>query len=379
MKKNWIERFTGLTLAINPVFTLVGLIYLSARRTRGLIAKIKSDKANLYFWLFLAVSGIISIVFSINKSVAISSYFIPFVFIWLYILGRWVIQDPETFVQDLIRGVMILSIIAIIAKIFNLELSIGQVRILDKFGPRERGEILYVADNSLGLLFQVGVVGALGSLLIYWKEKKYVIENVITFIVSICGLIISASRGAMVGTLVAVLYLVVRYSFKALLGAGSIVGILAYFSRHRFFSAFDVKAHSVRIKIWLSSLEIIKDHPFFGVGPGNFGQIYDKYKPASLTKEVTCAHSNYLNIFIGWGIIGGLLFWGWQLFIFIRAALKGLTPLQRVIIAILISFYVHVMVNELFAAYSGFLLGLVDHPSFGKQENFSQQETFKRS
>ena len=88
---------------------------------------------------------------------------------------------------------------------------------------------------------------------------------------------------------------------------------------------------------------------------------------------VTCPHSNYLSIFIGWGLIGGLLFWGWQLFVLVRAIIRGLTPLQRVIIAILISFYVHTTINDLFAAYSGFLLGLIDHQSF-KKENWKNEE-----
>lgn len=86
--KNRAERFTGFTMAIHPVFNLVGIILLSVKKNQ-LIKKIKTDRISLYFWLSLAVSGIISIIVSFDKPLAIVSYLVPFVFIFLYILGRW--------------------------------------------------------------------------------------------------------------------------------------------------------------------------------------------------------------------------------------------------------------------------------------------------
>lgn len=363
-KSSRMERFTGLTLLINPLFTLVGTIYLSIFKTRGLLKKIKSDRLNLYFWLFLAISSIISVIFAINKSVALPTSLVPFLFIWLYILGRWVIQNPASFIQDLIRGAALLSLIAVVARIFNLNLSIGEFRLLSKFHSGGRGEILYIADNGLGLLFQAGLVGAFGSLVIYWKEKRYIIENLIAFLLCTFGLVISGSRGAMVSSLVAIFFL---SGFIPIIGAGLVSVLLYVFSGERFLSAFRLEEHMTRINIWKSCLKIIRDYPLFGVGPGNFGAVYERYKPEvfiARNLNVTCAHSNFLTVFIGWGLVGGLLFWGWQFFIILRNMIKGITPLQRVIIAILISFYAHTAINDLFAAYSGFLLGLVEHEAF---------------
>lgn len=370
MKKNWVERFTGLTLAINPIFTLFGVICLSLRSKKGLWTKIKEDRISLTFWVLLALSGVISVIFSVDKPDAIANYFLPFAFIWLYILGRWFIKDPETFIQNLIRGVAVLALIAVLAKTFNWSLSIGQIRILGRFAARGRGEILYIADNGLGLLFQAGIVGGIASILGYWQEKKYFLENLVAVLLCSGGLIISASRGAMMGVLVGLAFLIVKYWIAAVIGGLFVGGLLIVGQRFR--SIFKLDNHSVRLQIWQSSLKIIKDYPLFGVGPGNFGEIYAKYQPDSLKGNVTCAHSNYLNIFIGWGIIGGILFWGWHLFIFGRAIFKGLTPLQRIIMAILISYFAHVTINELFAAYSGFLLGLLDHPSFQKSQQVKE-------
>ena len=364
MKKNYVERFIGFTLAINPIFVFLGIIYLSAKRTKGIFCKLKSDKINVYLWLLLSISGLISIIFSINKTVAISSYLIPFAFIWLYILGRWTIQNPETFIRDMLRGVGFLSSITIIAKILELNIKIGSVILLSGFDRFGRGQILYIGDNGLGLLVQVGVVGAFCSAILNKTKKKYLIENIIIFILSIMALLITKSRGAMMGALGAIFYFVFSYNMYMIFGAISLTGVLAYFSKGRFMSIFDLSNHKTRLRIWRASLQIVKDNFWFGVGPGNFGQIIDKYKPIDANNHWTVAHSNYLNIFIGWGVVGGLLFWGWHLSVFIKTLIKGISPLQKVIIAILISFYLHIAVNDLFAAYSGFLLGLLEHPKF---------------
>ena len=371
-KSNRMERFTGLTLGINPLFTLFATIYLSLFKTRGLLKKIKTDRTNLCFWLSLAISGLISVILSVDQTVALANYFIPFLFIWLYILGRWVIKDPVCFIQELIRGVAFLSLIAIIAKFFSIDCSIGSFRLLSKFTNGGRGEILYIADNGLGLFFQAGLVGAFGSLIIYWKEKRHLVENLVAFFLCAFGLVITGSRGAMVGSLLAIIFLVIiKIRIIPLIGAGILSLILYFFSGERFVSAFQFKEHMTRINIWKSCLKIIKDYPLFGVGPGIFGAVYERYKPDIFLAQnlnVTCAHSNYLTIFIGWGLVGGLIFWGWQLTVFIRTTIKGLTPFQRVIIAILISFYAHIAINDLFAAYSGFLLGLIEHESFQKSQ-----------
>ncbi len=369
MDKRRMERFTGLTLGINPLFTLVGLIYMTFAKTKGIFGKIRSDKVNLWFWGLLAISGVISIIVAVHLPTAIGSFLIPFIFIWLYILGRWCIDFPDIFFQDFLRGVGFLALIATLAKIFGWEWSVGNIRILGKFAHSwQRGEIFYIADNSLGLIFQAGIIGAFGSIGLYWREKKYIIENLIIFILSCCGLLISGSRGAMVGVFIGFLFLVLQYAILGVLGIGSMAGLFAFFSSQRFKNVFNMQSHSVRLKIWESSIRIIKEHPWFGVGPGNFGQVIDRYRVESLKGSITCAHSNYLNIIIGWGIIGGVIFWGWHIFVLVRAILRGLSPLQRIIMAIFISYLAHVAINDLFTAYAGFFMGMIDHPIFMQSE-----------
>jgi len=67
---------------------------------------------------------------------------------------------------------------------------------------------------------------------------------------------------------------------------------------------------SSRLFIWQKSLEIIKDHPIFGVGQGNFETVYALYLDPSQneTKTRPHAHNDFLNFAAVLGIPGALIF-----------------------------------------------------------------------
>ncbi len=62
-----------------------------------------------------------------------------------------------------------------------------------------------------------------------------------------------------------------------------------------------------RIMIWQSSAKMISDHPFFGIGPGNFQTTYLAYQhyfPPYLEWAVPHPHNLYLAFWLQTGIIG---------------------------------------------------------------------------
>ncbi|MFW6022935.1 MAG: O-antigen ligase family protein [Halanaerobiaceae bacterium] len=353
------ERFFGLTLNINPIFNLIGIIVISIKR-RNRFKKIYSDSINIYFWLALAVSGIVSIIISYNKPLALLSFFVPFLFVWFYVMGRWYIDNPVRFLEDVIKGTAILGLLAIFFYITKIDLVINDVVLIK--GTDNRGFILGIGDNGLGVLLQVGVIGALGMLVIETKRKK-ILENIIYFILSIGGLVISNSRGAMVGSVAGIIFLTLVISWKiiALFGGASIISLLLS-SRfmNRVKSIFQYQ-NSNRFNIWKGSLKLIRDHLWFGTGPGNFAEVYEKYRVLEEHEHVLTPHNNYLNIISGWGIIGGLIFYGWIFFIMIRSWYRGANKYQIIILAILISFWIHVLFNDLAFPYVGILLGCLDN------------------
>ncbi len=363
MKQNNVnswERFFGLTLNINPLFNIIGIIVLSIKK-RDRFKKIYTDSVSLYFWIGLVLSGIISIILSYNKSFAITSFFIPFLFIWFYVLGRWYIDRPIRFLKDVIKGTAFLGLLSILLYIFKFDLIIKDIVLIRGTDPR--GFILGIGDNGLAVLLQVGIVGALG-LMVIEKNKHNIFENIIYFILSLGGLIISNSRGAMVGSMAGILFLTLVISWKIIVFFGGISVFSIMISPrllYRIKSIFDLEKNGIRIKIWIGTLRLIKDHLWFGTGPGNFSEVYENYRLIGEHEHAVSPHNNYLNIVSGWGLIGGFLFYGWILFVIIRRWYKGVNKYQIIIMAILISFWVHVLFNDLAFPYVGILLGCLDN------------------
>jgi len=60
----------------------------------------------------------------------------------------------------------------------------------------------------------------------------------------------------------------------------------------------------VRWQYWLASAQMIADHPFAGVGPGNFSDFYHRYKLASAPETVSDPHSLPLSLLTQYGPLG---------------------------------------------------------------------------
>lgn len=65
-----------------------------------------------------------------------------------------------------------------------------------------------------------------------------------------------------------------------------------------------------RVFIWKNSLKIIREHPLFGVAPGNFKTVYTSHLRADIpdSRKHAHAHNDFLNIAAVSGIPGALIF-----------------------------------------------------------------------
>jgi O-antigen ligase len=52
---------------------------------------------------------------------------------------------------------------------------------------------------------------------------------------------------------------------------------------------------------WRAAVEMIRDHPLFGTGPGSFGTFYPRYMRSGMN-ETRYAHNSYLQGIAGWGL-----------------------------------------------------------------------------
>ncbi len=61
-------------------------------------------------------------------------------------------------------------------------------------------------------------------------------------------------------------------------------------------------SNSARIELWETSIDIIKDHPIFGIGVGGFPKIVDHYNKNIPTESKGHVHNGYLQLAINYGI-----------------------------------------------------------------------------
>jgi len=62
-----------------------------------------------------------------------------------------------------------------------------------------------------------------------------------------------------------------------------------------------------RREIWQASIEMVRDHPWLGVGLGAFPYVYPRYDPSAGTQRVEQTHNDYLQVLTDGGLVGGLL------------------------------------------------------------------------
>lgn len=86
------------------------------------------------------------------------------------------------------------------------------------------------------------------------------------------------------------------------------------------------KAESTRIRLWLTSINMIKDKPIWGIGLGNFSQLFDRYKVEGYYDTICHPHNDFLNVTVNSGILGLLAYLSiWTVFLYstIKVILKN--------------------------------------------------------
>ncbi|MFQ6035741.1 MAG: O-antigen ligase family protein [Sedimentisphaerales bacterium] len=137
----------------------------------------------------------------------------------------------------------------------------------------------------------------------------------------IFGLILTKSRGAILGSLFAaglfIAYICFGNQLKAHKKTILIVCLLLLIAGGWLVIWYGLKHHRlpggsgmlVRWQYWYASAKMYVDHPLTGVGPGNFTHFYPHYKPAEALESVADPHNFLLSILTQYGPLGlaGLL------------------------------------------------------------------------
>ncbi len=126
------------------------------------------------------------------------------------------------------------------------------------------------------------------------------------------SIVLNFTRGVWLGCSLAVVYLVARWKPKMLL-ALPILLVLGYLGapsmiRERVHLAMHPRndpALSIRLEMWHVALNMIRAHPWVGVGPNNIEEVYGLYLPPGPPPEVGY-HNHFHNDFLQFGAERGL-------------------------------------------------------------------------
>jgi len=152
-------------------------------------------------------------------------------------------------------------------------------------------------------------------------EQRFNKRTLILFagIVMGIGLIFSASRGGMIATAAAMLFMGILFMARGghrrkgitLLLFFLIISIYALHIGVEYplgrFKSFEISFEN-RTRLAQKTLEMYEDYRLTGVGMGNFRYAYPRYQPAEVRKFVRHAHNDWVQLLAEAGIMGFFLF-----------------------------------------------------------------------
>lgn len=172
------------------------------------------------------------------------------------------------------------------------------------------------------------------ALLIRAKDlRKSKIFYVTAALLILGGIVATFARSAWIGLVfvVGMGTLVVNRRLFLMAAIGAIVlgvglAIAVPELQERFVSIFDLSQNETRLNLWKTSLAMITDHPFFGVGPGRFSEMFPLYKVPGFYDTFTHAHNDHINIAANSGLLGFFAWVGMWAAWFYYAARAFLNP-----------------------------------------------------
>ncbi|UCC95893.1 MAG: O-antigen ligase family protein, partial [Candidatus Omnitrophota bacterium] len=183
-------------------------------------------------------------------------------------------------------------------------------------GSIKRATATYHHPNDLGLFLTATIPLFLINGFSMNKDRRQRILKLILLGVALLALFLTFSRGAALGLIVSVLIIsLCLRKFLILLGLGAATALSPFVLPKGVMDwAQGVKSIWVfifnedRFLMFRAALNMIKDHPFFGIGLNTFYKNYSLYKVSADPLPKSSAHNAYLHLAAETGLVGFLLF-----------------------------------------------------------------------
>jgi len=227
---------------------------------------------------------------------------------------------------------------------------------------RQKRVVSYFLSPNLLASYLIMLCPVVGGYIVRCIRKK-AIKPLIIFtciLLLLCtALLLTKTIGAYLSLTLAVLFFIMAMFGKNRIKVNIKILILVFLVFILFSSMFLPRANHFlnlkhpqnsiiqRLYYWKSSISMIKEHFWFGVGAGNFGIAYPKYKNVN-ANEAAYAHNSYLQIWAESGIFTLIFFIIFIGYIFKKILLQKNDPVTLGLLTGSFAFLVHNLIDYSF-------------------------------
>ncbi|MGH4140119.1 O-antigen ligase family protein [Clostridium sp.] len=311
--------FTDLILALMIFVYIISIVVSKKCRENFIngIVNFFTDKLSIFIAILLAIM-LVSTMYAVDKTLALSESARFITYIFMYFIIKYEFNNKKQ-IKTLLKCYIFTSLILSCIGIYQHFTGFGLTEKFTKpsaFGTGIRIASTLFNPNTYGA-YLILIIFPVIMLCIYEKNKYKKIVYTFLSILLLTNLLMTLSRNAFLGFGLGVLVLALIYSIKLIFALGGF-NILMFFIPSVFQRLKDVTNLSQdesRIKLWKTAIMMIKEHPLFGVGNGNFVTRYNeyikKYKELKYQEYQNYpGHNSYLKVQSELGIIGIVSFLG---------------------------------------------------------------------
>lgn len=248
-----------------------------------------------------------------------------------------VIKKPKQIKKIFWAFILSALIIGIISLVYLIQ---GDLDGLNRLGA------FYDSPNYLSMYLAPALILSLGLSPLTKRKSKKTLLIISTLLFIIC-LFFTKSLGAWLGIIAVACFVLCIYLWKKnkkllfwiiILSALLIIFVLGYLKLNSEFGKISINA---RLIIWQRALQVIKNYPFIGIGPGTFQDYFPPYPSWGVPQP----HNIYLAFLLQTGLIGFIGFI-WVLGWFFKSLSKDLNHnLRLLLIMLMIYILIHGLVD----------------------------------
>ncbi len=306
-KFNQTIKWGILLLAVSLIFSLaisqaIVVLLVLVWIVKLIVTKKSTFKINPFLYPFLAfiAARIISVFFSVDFSTSaqIFNKEIFFYLLFFIFVDSFPINDRK-FIKQF---VYILIIAAVAASI------IGIMKVL--LGAEERASSTTSGYSTLGMFLTVifGVVIALGNNKDFFPKKILWLSCIAILVAGVLFTFNRTHWGIVAFIFVLIGFMRERKALLIIAAAAAILIAVIPSLRERFYELiFFTQNLSDRNILWDGAFSIFFKHPIFGFGPRTFREIFPLFSQLA-DKGISSWHCDYLQVYMGSGILGFLSF-----------------------------------------------------------------------